>query len=155
MIESGTTFSSQKAAGTLHQMMAASPPLPFSFTPSAFNKSIQLVGAGTSVKAPNSLDETWSINASLAIRKRARVSGSSSQSAAVGAPLSDINNSSGAGSGTIWGQVDPTRHLPPPTFSHLCLISFSNPLSSSIHHLSIHHHPTSLSSLFSHDKQKP
>lgn len=65
------------------------------------------------MEAPNSLDETWSLNVSLAIRNGVHVNGSSSQSKAVGALRSDVNNSSGAGSGTVQGQIDPIRHLPP------------------------------------------
>lgn len=127
-----------------HPLLSLSPLLPLPFSP-----SVQLGGVGPSAKAPNSLDETWSISVSPAIRKRAHVSGSSSQPGAVGAPLSDVNNSSGAGSGTVWGQVDPTRHLPPPStnLSHLPLIPLSH-----IHLriLNIHHHSTSLSSFLFH-----
>lgn len=99
-----------------HPLLSLSPSLPL-----PFSASVQLRAAGLSVKVPNSLDETWSINVSPAIRKRVHVNGSNSQSKAVGAPLSDVNNSSGAGSGTVWGQIDPTRHLPPPStnLSHL------------------------------------
>lgn len=57
--------------------------------------------AGPSAKAPNSLDETWNINISLAIRKCVHVSGSSSHRVHVGALLSDVKNSSGAGSGSV------------------------------------------------------
>ena len=100
------------------------------------------------MKAPNSLDETWSTKISPAIRKSKHVSWSSSRSKAVGVALSHVNNSSGAKSGTVWGQADQHRApLTPSPTSALCSLSLTCTaalLLVPVSFLSIFRHPASM-----------